>query len=154
MLLQHLEDQLHQSSNSTFLTDSKLTKPRRWACKLSETLIGDYFVIPLTTVVLLKSESHEMNNNSIDYTHRCANLDFCIFSIRTRTGERLATLGLSCKDGYWQMGWCSGRSNIEVLEESVEYIDDEGTLQTEHYPTELYYVVHEVVRLMNADICN
>ena len=154
MLLQRLEDHLHQSTNNTFTADSKISKPRKWACKLPETLLGDYFIVPLTTVGLLKSESQKMNNESINYAHRCANLDYCIYSIRRRTGERLATLGLFSEDGYWQFDWCSGPSNIEVLEESVEYLDDEGILQAEHYPTELYYVAHEVVRLMNADVCN
>ena len=91
-----------------------------------------------------------MNNDSLFYTRRCADLEYCLFSIRTRTGERLATLGLMSKDGYWKFDWCSGPSRAEVLEESLEYIDDEGVAQTEHYPTELYYVAQEVVRLMNA----
>lgn len=154
MLLQQMEDQLPGTITHELNIDPSPKKPRKWTCTLPETLIGCYFIIPLTTVGMLKSESYRMNNTSIDYAHQCANMEYCIFSIRSRTGEPLATLGLSNVDGYWQLDWCSGPSLTEVLEESVEYLNDDSVLLTEHYPTELYYVVHEVIRLMNSDRCN
>ncbi len=154
MLIQHQEAQSSGIFTNDFKVDSNVKKSRKWACTLSEIVIGNYLIVPLTSVTMLKSESYTMNNDCIDYAHRCANLNYCLFSIRTRSGGCLATLGLVNEDSFWNFDWCSGPSNIEVLEESLEYLDDEHMLQTEHYPTELYYVAHEVARLMNADSCH
>ena len=91
-----------------------------------------------------------MNNCSREYSSPCADGKYTIFSIRTRSGERMATLGIRNDEGYWRFDQCSGPSNGDVLEEVNEYYDDEGILQTEYLPTEIYYVAHEVVRLMNS----
>jgi hypothetical protein len=91
-----------------------------------------------------------MMNCCREYAGQCADLKYCIFSIRRRSGERLATLGLKNDHGYWRFDQCFGLANAEVLEETLEYIDEDGVPQTECYPTELYYVAHEVVRLMNS----
>ena len=91
-----------------------------------------------------------MNTCCRDYREQCAELSYCLFSIRTRSGERLATLGLTCRGGYWRFDQCVGPSGMEVLEETRSYLDEDGELQEEIYATELYYVVHEVVRLMNS----
>ncbi len=130
--------------------DSIERRPNKWKCKLSEMLIGDYLIIPLTSSKLLKSEGYMMNNCCRGYTQKCAELTYCLFSIRSRPGERLATLGLTCSEGYWQFDQCFGSSNTEVLEETRTYLDDGGELQEELFATELYYVVHEVARLMNS----
>ena len=37
-------------------------QPRKWKCKFSEMLIGEYLIIPLTSAKLLKSEDYQMNN--------------------------------------------------------------------------------------------
>jgi len=79
---------------------------------------------------------------------------YCVFSIRTRSGERLATLGIACDDdGYWRFDRCMGPANGNVLEEPRHYLDEDGVLQTEWFATELYYVAHDVVRLMNVPAC-
>ncbi len=81
------------------------TKKRigKWECKLTETLIGEYLITPLTSARMLKSEGYWMNNCSRDYTRQCEEIAYCIFSIRRRTGERLATLGLANDQGYWSL---------------------------------------------------
>jgi len=122
----------------------------KWECKLSEMLIGEYLISPLTSTKSLKSEAYWMNNCSRDYISQCANLEYCLFSMRSRSGERLATLGIICDEDYWRFDQCLGQSNTDVLEETMEYLDEDDMLQTESFATELYYVAHEVVRLMNA----
>ena len=91
-----------------------------------------------------------MNNCSRDYARKCEAFEYCIFSIRKRTGERLATLGIANDQGYWVFDQCYGPSNTDVLEETYEYLDEDEVLQYDWEPTELYYVAHEVVRLMNS----
>ena len=125
-------------------------RPRKWKCKVSEMLIGEYFIMPLTSAKLLKSEGYQMNNCCRDYLDQCAELTYCLFSVRSRVGERLATLGLNCNDGHWLFDQCFGPSNTEVLEETRMYLDEDGEIQEELFATDLYYVAHEVARLMNS----
>lgn len=123
---------------------------KKWKCKLSEMLIGEYLIIPLTSAKLLKSESYHINNCCRDYIEQCAEMTYCLFSIRSRSDERLATLGLNCSGGYWRFDQCAGPSGTEVLEETRSYLDEDGELQEELFATDLYYVAHEVARLMNS----
>ncbi|GAB6192767.1 PcfJ domain-containing protein [Desulfocastanea catecholica] len=125
----------------------------KWNCTLSEMLVGEYLIMPLTSAKLLKAEGSLMNNCWREYISRCLESTYCVFSIRTRSGERLATLGIACDDGYWRFDQCLGPSNGNVLEEPHHYLDDDGVLQTEWFATELYYVAHDVVRLMNVPAC-
>ncbi len=142
--------------NATFSTELTIAgnsverRPRKWKCKLPETLVGDYLITPLTSAKLLKSEGYQMNNCCREYIEQCAGLTYCIFSITRRTGERVATLGLEYDLCYWRFDQCFGPSNTEVLEEIRTYLDEDGELQEEIYATEIYYVAHEVVRLMNS----
>ncbi len=122
----------------------------KWECVLFEQFIGEYLIVPLTTAKMLKSEGYVMNNCCRDYRHLCEQHRYAIFSLRSRSGERLATLGLVNEDGCWVMDQCFGPSNSEVLEEVLNYLDEEETLQTEYFPAEIYYIAHEVVRLMNS----
>ena len=91
-----------------------------------------------------------MNNCCRDYVDQCAEMTYCLFSIRRRSGERLATLGLEYDHDYWRFDQCFGPSNTEVLEETRTYLDEDGELQEELFATDLYYVAHEVARLMNC----
>ena len=100
---------------------------------------------------MLKSEGYWMNNCSREYARQCENIEYCIFSIRSLSGGRLATLGIKNDKGSWSFDQCYGPSNSEVLEETHEYLDEDEVLQFDCNPTDLYYVAHEVVRLMNAD---
>lgn len=129
------------------------TRQRKWKCKLSDTLIGDYSITPLTSRRMVKSEGYQMNNCCREYIDQCTELTYCLFSIRSRSGERLATLGLTCTAGYWRFDQCFGPLNAEVLEETRTYLDEDGELQEESYATDLYYVAHEVARLMNSAGC-
>ena len=102
---------------------------------------------------MLKSEGYWMNNCCRDYAGQCADSEYCIFSIRSRSGERLATLGLISDQGYWYFDQCFGPANTDVLEETSLFLDEDDVLQTEWFPTEIYYVAHEVIRLMNSAGC-
>ena len=132
--------------------NSKTTRKiaKKWDCPLTETLVGHFLVMPLTSVKQVHSEETEMNLNFMEYIPRCSQKEYALFSIRTRSGERLATLGLDYDSDSWHFDQCYGPGRSEVLEEPLEYLDDEGEPQTEWYATELFYVGHEVVRLMNA----
>lgn len=121
-----------------------------WNCKLSEVIIGEYLIIPLTSARMLKSEAYWMNNCCGEFIKSCASKKYCIFSIRSRSGERQATLGLVYQQDHWVFDQCFGPSNTVVTEETREYLDEDGELQLEWYGTELYYVSQEVARLMNA----
>ncbi len=126
--------------------------PGKWGCILTEVVIGDYVVIPLTSAKMLKSESYWMQNCCQEYASLCAKLEYCIFSIRTRFGKRFATLGLIMTGGYWYFEQCFGQRNTEVLESKWEYTDEEGFIQSECVTADIYYVAHEVVRLMNINM--
>jgi hypothetical protein len=121
----------------------------KWECHLTEMFIGDFFIVPLTTTRMLKSEGYAMSNCCREYKELCEQQQYGIFSIRSRSGERLATLGLAKEDGYWRLDQCFGPANSEVLEETCCYLDEDEALQTEYHPTDLYYVAQEVARLMN-----
>lgn len=131
---------------------AKSKRDKKWDCKLSETLIGEYLIVPLTSVKMLQSESYAMNNCCRQYRQQCAEMNYCIFSIRRRSGERLATLGLHYIEGYWRFDQCTGPSNSEVMEEIEGYFDENGKFQTELFATELYFVAQEVARLMNSGL--
>lgn len=125
-------------------------KSGKWECPLEEMIVGDYLIIPLTSTKMLKSDGYWMNNCCKEYSDRCATGEYALFSIRSRSNERIATLGLVNKSSSWQFDQCYGVGNAEVLEETIVYLSDDGELQSESYPTELYYISHEIVRLMNA----
>jgi len=150
MLLQAKVDNAAAVFSSELVSVPVERRSRKWDCALSETIIGDYLIVPLTSAKMLKNEGYRMINCCRDYAAQCANLKYCIFSIRTRSGERLASLGLKNDRGYWHFDQCFGLANTEVLEETLEFIDENGVPQTECYPTELYYVAHDVVRMMNS----
>ncbi len=61
----------------------------------------------------------------------------------------MATLGIKKNADHWLFDQCFGPRNSEVLEENIEYIDEDGVLQIESYPTDIYYIAQEVVRLQN-----
>jgi hypothetical protein len=150
MLSQTTVNELNTIFAGELSATSTKRRSRKWECKLNETLIGEYLVTPLTSAKMLKSEGYWMNNCSRDYARQCQAFEYCIFSICKRTGERLATLGLANDQGSWSFDQCYGPSNSEVLEETHAYLDEDEVLQFDCNPTELYYVAHEVVRLMNS----
>lgn len=139
----------HQAINLFQQVTKRQRQASKWASKLPEIMVGDFLVIPLNSTKMLKSESYWMNNSSSDYAQQCSKGLYALFSIRTRSGERLATLGLENYCGSWRFDQCHGPSNSEVLEEHFEYLDDDGRYVEEFYPTEMYYAVHEVARLLN-----
>lgn len=146
-----------KKSNVGFVHDfaQKKTGSRRakkWKCKLAETLVGNYLIVPLTSAKMLKSEGYWMNSCCREYIGDCVDKKYLIFSIRSRSGERLATLGLFYDEDYWRFDQCLGPSNTEVLEETKGFLDEDGVLHTELFATELYYVAHEVGRLMNSTV--
>ncbi len=121
-----------------------------WYCRLAEIIIGDFLIIPLTSRKKIHSEAYMMSNCCRQYTAACAALEYVLFSVRSRAGERQATLGLRREEGHYHFDQCFGPANMEVMEESLCYCDENDVIQTESYPTEIYYVAQEVVRLMNA----
>ena len=123
---------------------------RTWTCLLTEELIGDYLIVPLCSIKQVITEADRMNNFCREYIARCAGGTYSLFSIRSRSGERFATLGLSREDDHWQVDRCAGPSDVDVLEESMSFLDEDDALHTESYATEIYYIAHEVARLMNA----
>ena len=125
-------------------------RPRTWACPLSEELVGEYLVVSLTSIKQVLAEAEQLNNFCRENIARCAGGTYSLLSIRSRSGERLATLGLRKEDDHWQVDRCTGSSNADVMEESMSFLDEDDALHTECYATELYYVAHEVARLMNS----
>jgi hypothetical protein len=151
MLSQSKVDTLNAFVSTELAAGNSVERRRnKWKCKLSEMLIGEYLIIPLTSAKLLKSEGYQMNNCCRDYVDQCAEMTYCLFSIRRRSGERLATLGLEYDHDYWRFDQCFGPANTEVLEETRTYLDEDGELQEELFATDLYYIAHEVARLMNC----
>lgn len=117
---------------------------------MPETLIGNYLIVPLISVKMLKHEEYLMNSCCREYADDCVDQKYSIFSIRSRSGERLATLGLVYDEDYWRFDQCLGPANKEVMEELSCHLDENGVLHTDVFATELYYVAHEVGRLMNS----
>lgn len=129
---------------------SPVKRKRKWECSLPEMVVGDYLVVPCCSAKMLRSESYWMNSCCRDYAELCAGGEYSVFSIRSRVGERLATLGLVNENDRWRFDQCYGPSNADVLEETMVYLDEDGELHSESFPTDLYYIAHEVVRLMNS----
>lgn len=151
MLAQQNSESLRGMLNIGFAkVQPRKKRSHKWNCNLSEMIIGDYLIIPLTSTKQLKSEAYWMNNCCGEYVDCCASLHYSIFSIRSRSGERLATLGLAYQQDCWVFDQCMGPSNEVVIEETREYLDENGELQLEWYGTELYYLSQEVARLMNT----
>jgi len=127
-------------------------KSGKWECRLLETFVGEYSITPLTSAKMLKSEGYLMNNCCRDYLSQCEEREYCVFSIRSRSGERIATLGLKNEQGRWFFDQCYGRSNTNVLHGTISFLDDDGVLQTESFSTDIYYVAHEIARLINSAV--
>ncbi len=121
-----------------------------WKCSLPPLKIDEYEITPLTSSKQLKSEGYHMNNCCKDYNQQCSNGEYCIFSIKDSTGNRIATLGAINDDGYWQFDQCLGYSNSNVIDEFTEHLDSEGKVHLEWSHSELYYAANEVIRLLNA----
>lgn len=122
----------------------------RWQCRLPEMMLDEYRIVPLISAKMLRSEGYMMNNCCKEYIGQCGQGDYSIFSIRSWKGDRVATLGIRCVDGYWCFDQCYGPSNSNVLEERLEYVDEEGLEQVDWENSEIFYVAHEVVRQMNC----
>lgn len=153
MLTQEKVNEFGAVYGDTLRPVSKRQRLGKWQCKLPEMLVGEYLLVPCISAKMLKSEGYWMNNCSRDYMDACAAGEYCIFSIRSRTGERLATLGLINDSSGWRFDQCYGPSNADVMEETYVYLDDDGELHSESFPTDIYYIAHEVVRLMNSEPC-
>lgn len=125
-------------------------KASGWDCLLSETVIGDFLIVPLNSAEMLKHESDWMQNPCEEYAALCRAGSEALFSVCSCSGQRLATLALQNNMGCWNLDYCAGPAGSEILEERFVYLDDEDVLQTECYPTEIYYVVQEVLRLINT----
>ena len=123
----------------------------KWECSVSESLIGDFIVTPLTSARMLQREDEWMENGCQTYAFQCAAAKYALFSIHSKNGDQRATLGLVNNEEHWSFDLCSGPYGENVMDEILEYYDDDGILQTEWLPTELYFVAHEVVRLMNME---
>ncbi len=145
------QQNIMSASELAIFASSKIPA-KKWKCKLSEMIVGEYVITPLTSIKMLKSEGYLMNNCCRDFMGQCSQLTYAVFSIRSLVGERLATLGLFCDENYWRFDQCVGPSNANVTEEIREYLDEDEILQTERFVTELYYISHEVARLMNATV--
>ena len=125
-------------------------KASGWDCPLGETVIGDFLIIPLISMEMLKHESDSMQNRCEEYGALCRAGSEAVFSICSCSGQRLATLALQNNMGCWNLDYCAGPAGSEIMEECYVYLDDEDVLQTEYYPTDIYYVVQEVLRLINT----
>lgn len=141
----------------TFLSeaDSKFSffskKPRRnqWKCPLPMLRIDEFDIIPLTSTKMLKSEGYHMNNCCKDYAAICSEGIYCIFSIRSHSGERLATLGAKKVDDHYSLDQFYGPSNSNVTDVFIDHTDDSGIPNFEWQRTELFYVACEVIRALN-----
>lgn len=150
MLSQPQITQGNLASTVNSFSSTSISTTRKWPYTIPETIIGDYLIVPITTAKMLKSESHYLNNNSDQYLSGCSRHENCAFSMRDHFGFSQATLVLSHNNEGWRFEKCHGPSNTNVLEEIIEFFDENEIAQTEYYPTELYYVAHEIIRLMNA----
>jgi len=134
------------------LTRSKASKPAKtllWKCDLHQTFIGEYLLLPITSLRKLHKEEQVLNNNCSSNLFRCYNETYSAISLRTRSGERIATICLQKEQNYWELDSCLGRNSENVLEETLIYMDEDLNVQEETTPTDLYYICQEAVRLMN-----
>lgn len=147
MLSHVLKTKESQTSLSSTISQAPT---QQWPSMISDMIIGDYLIVPLRTAKMLKSEAYNMNNNSDQFIPGCTTNENCAFSIRNHFGFSQATLILSYDDEGWRLEKCYGPSNTNVLEEVLEFFDENDIAQTEYYPTDLYYVAYEIIRLMNS----
>ncbi len=122
----------------------------KWECKITDTLIGDFIITPLTSAKKLHHEDEWMKNGCQKHAFQCSAGIYSLFSIQSKTGDQRATLGLINSEDHWSLDYCIGPHGKNVMDEILEYFDDDGILQTEWLPTEIYFVAHEVARLMNS----
>ena len=138
---------------STEITEAIKGTRTRWYCPVSQIEIGGLLIIPLVSSKMLKSEAHAMRNCINSYLQECAEERYCLFSVRDlyNRNRRIATLGAYKDEGYWVFDQCVGEENIDVTEEEIESIDQNGKTHYQEYKNDIFYVSHEVVRLMNLN---
>jgi hypothetical protein len=123
-----------------------------WDIPVSKVQIGDYLIVPLTGYKKLKSESYLMNNCVRDYRERCDIGQYYLFSIRDLNNNRLATMSMYRSNGYWYYEQCLGKDNSEdIIEETLEFIDENGKTHYQDNLKDIFYVAHDVVRLANLE---
>lgn len=150
MLEQNIVNHLPLSSVAVKKKAPSKKLKSRWQCKVPELLLDEYRVVPLISAKMMRSEGYLMNNCCKEYITPCAQGEYAVFSIRSWKGDRVATLGMKCVEGYWYFDQCYGPSNSNVMERWTQYVDEEGLEQHEQENSELFYVAHEVVRQMNC----
>lgn len=128
---------------------STVPKTLRWNSPLRQTFVGEYLLQPITSMRMLHKEDRVLDNGCSSNLFRCYNETYAAISLRTRSGERLATLCLQRKNDYWAINSCLGRNGQNALEETLVYMDEELNVLEETTPTELYYICQEAVRLIN-----
>ena len=136
---------------STEIAEARKGARTRWNCPICQIEIGGFLIIPLVSSKMLKSEAHAMRNCVNSYLHECAEEKYCVFSVRDLNKKRIATLGTYNDEGYWVFDQCVGEDNIDVMEEVIESIDDNGKTCYQDVMNDIFYVAHEVVRLMNLN---
>jgi len=136
-------------TDQTRSKSSKTANALHWKCNLHQTFISEYLLLPITSMRKLYKEEQVLNNNCSANLFRCYNETYSAISLRTRSGERIATICLQKVQNYWELDACLGKNGENVLEETLIYMDEDLTVQEETTPTELYYICQEAVRLMN-----
>lgn len=129
----------------------KQTKQRLPNPFSGETTIGDFLLVPLLSKKRIREEESSYGIHLSEYIEKCQYGTMALFSICTRSGQRVAILALTLSDDCWEIDFCYGPFYAEVMDEMIDYIDEEGGLQTEWLPTEIYYIAHEVTRLAGKE---
>lgn len=147
-----LDSKFARELNQLFADELQLNKgtPRaHWNSHVGPVEIGQYYIVPLTSPRMVKSEGYLMQNCVRQYIDLCWDGSYLLFSIRNSDGERVATMGAVERDNRWYFDDCLGKENVIVIETTSEFIDGDNGVVSETEYTELFSVAHEVVRLLN-----
>lgn len=150
MLTQEMVDELNALFKFELgLTYENSSSINNWTCPIGKTVIGEYCVIPLISKKMVKSEGYMMQNCCREYIPLCINDEYHLFSIQSLSGNRIATLGVKQEYDRWRLDDCLGPQNTPIMEGNADYLNEDGGYDSEFVLTDIYFVAHEVVRLMN-----
>ncbi len=151
-----LEQSMVNKLNRVFKPELKAChqhqKSNAWNCPIDEVTLEEYLIIPLISARKVKSEGYLMQNCCRDYIPSCVKGKYLLFSIRDLFDRRIATLGARKNGERWVFDQCLGEQNTVVMEQSFDFIGNDGEYISEFTYTEIFSVAHEVIRLLNANL--
>lgn len=116
----------------------------------TESIVGDYRIVPINSTYALSAEGCKIYLNTPDYDADCAKGLVQALSVRGQNNVRLATLVLTFKNSRWEADQILGIYGEDVSSTTIRLRNEDGTYEESEEPSDLYYLTQEIARILNS----